>query len=105
MAKEFAKPFYNSKKWLKIRKQKINMELGLCEICKHPGYIVHHKIHITPENVNDPNITINPNNLQYLCLQCHNKVHGVYAKNEPIREIKFDCNGNVIGVIDTSVRD
>lgn len=40
------------------------------------GYIVHHKTEITPDNINDPDITMKMSNLMYLCHDCHNKVHG-----------------------------
>jgi predicted HNH restriction endonuclease len=40
-----------------------------------PGEIVHHVVHITPENINDPRITLNWQNLQCLCRDCHADVH------------------------------
>lgn len=53
---------------------------GLCERCKargiyKPGYIVHHKEYITPGNISNPNITLNLDNLEYVCEDCHNKEH------------------------------
>ena len=36
------------------------------------GYIVHHKCYIDTSNVFDPNITLNFENLELLCLDCHN---------------------------------
>ena len=55
MAREFAKAFYKSKEWLKVRAAYIakrkSIDGGLCESChEKPGYIVHHKIELTPEN-------------------------------------------------------
>ena len=44
------------------------------------GYIVHHKVELTPDNINDPDVTLNMANLLYLCQDCHNKIHG---KEEP----------------------
>lgn len=38
-----------------------------------PGYICDHIIEINIDNINDPDITLNHDNLQYLCLACHNK--------------------------------
>ncbi|MDR0918710.1 MAG: HNH endonuclease [Oscillospiraceae bacterium] len=35
--------------------------------------IVDHIIPITPENNDDPDITLNWDNLQLLCLHCHNE--------------------------------
>lgn len=54
---------------------------GLCENCLKKGLVVpaeevHHKIHITPLNIDDPNITLNFDNLIALCRECHRKEHG-----------------------------
>ena len=70
MAKEFARSFYSSQKWKKCREAYIAkrraIDGGLCETCRErPGYIVHHKIELTPENINDANITLGINNLKY----------------------------------------
>lgn len=78
MAQEFAKPFYNSKAWKKCRASFIayrqSIDGGLCQTChENIGYIVHHKEWLTPNNINDPEITLNHRNLQYDCLVCHNK--------------------------------
>ena len=78
--KEYAKHFYKSKEWLKCRQGYIShrqaIDGGLCERCKDElGFIVHHKIYLTPENINDPNTTLNWDNLEYICQDCHNKEH------------------------------
>lgn len=54
---------------------------GLCERCKAkglivPAEIVHHKIHLTAININDPSITTNFDNLEALCRKCHGEEHG-----------------------------
>lgn len=41
-----------------------------------PGEIVHHKTPLTPENIHDERITLNPDNLELLCRECHEKAHG-----------------------------
>lgn len=51
---------------------------GICQMCKTlilGRYAVHHIIHITMHNIDDTNITLNPNNLELLCAECHNKRH------------------------------
>lgn len=53
---------------------------GLCERCLKrglivPGEIVHHKIYITPANVDNPSITLNPENLELVCRDCHAEEH------------------------------
>ena len=60
--REFATAFYKSKAWQRCRAGYIayrrGVDGGLCEICgDQPGYIVHHKTHLTPQNINDANIT------------------------------------------------
>ena len=78
MAKEFAKAFYRSVAWKKCRAAYIALRIaidgGLCEHCREKlGYIVDHIIELTPYNINDPAIALNHDNLQYLCLECHNR--------------------------------
>lgn len=72
MSKEFSKAFYKSARWLKCRQSYIKSVNGVCERCGNPGYILHHKILLTPENINDPDVTLNFENLEFVCLQCHN---------------------------------
>lgn len=42
----------------------------------NPGVIVHHRIHLTPQNITNPMIVLNWNNLELLCRECHAKEHG-----------------------------
>ena len=100
MAKSFSRQFYNSKAWKQCRKSYISKVYGLCEHClendKHtPGYILDHIIELNPININDPEITLNHKNLQYLCLSCHNTK--TFAKYGVIREgLQFDSSGDLI---------
>lgn len=95
MAKEWAKKFYNSKAWIKCRESYISKVFGLCERCGKPGLILHHKIELTPFNINDPEITLNHNNLEYLCLDCHNKEH--FKIYEATREgLMFNSSGELV---------
>ncbi|SFR15292.1 HNH endonuclease [Desulfoscipio geothermicus] len=91
--KPFAKKFYKSKAWLKCREAYIASVFGLCERCPRPGHIVHHKIKLTPENINNPDVTLNWDNLEYLCLNCHNREHGGASTAEGLR---FDENGDLV---------
>ncbi len=88
--------FYNSTAWLECRDAYIKSVFGLCERCKRPGYIVHHKIKITDENEDDPNVTLNWDNLEYLCLECHNREH--FSKEITRNDVKFDEKGQLIAV-------
>lgn len=67
--------FYNSPEWKKVRKAYKLHKLNICERCGEIGYYVHHIIYITINNVHDPNITLNFDNLELLCEDCHNKEH------------------------------
>ena len=40
-----------------------------------PGYIVHHKEYIDLDNINDPSVLLSFENLEYLCMNCHNEEH------------------------------
>jgi 5-methylcytosine-specific restriction endonuclease McrA len=94
MAKDYAKDFYHSKTWVKCRSSFMTSKYYLCERCEGVAVICHHKTHITPANINDPNITLSWDNLQALCVECHNVVHG----NSQVTQdgLRFDANGNLI---------
>jgi 5-methylcytosine-specific restriction protein A len=97
-AKEFAIKFYKSKAWLDCREGFIKFVHGLCNRCDSPGFIVHHKILLTPNNINDPEATLNWEQLEYLCLECHNQEH-MSKHKEIIREgLKFNDKGEVIKI-------
>jgi hypothetical protein len=54
---------------------------GLCECCgKRAGEEVHHVIHLTENNIDDTNITLNAENLRLLCKSCHHQVHNNVQK-------------------------
>lgn len=93
--KKWAESFYNSLKWRKCRKAFIayrtTVDGGLCERChKEPGYIVHHKVYLTPNNIKDPDVTLNINNLEWLCHGCHDAEHLSRLR------VRFDENGRVL---------
>ena len=101
MAKEWAKPFYNSKAWARARDgyiaERIRIDGGLCEQChKEMGYIVHHKIMLTRENIHNPEVALNWANFSYECKECHDQHegHGL-AKRTPLL-VTFDEAGNVL---------
>lgn len=91
---ESIRRFYKSDQWKISRAMKIASTDGLCEVChKSIGTEVHHKIHLSPENIDDPNITVNPDNLLLLCNECHNRQHERFTSKS---EYKFDSDGNLI---------
>lgn len=78
--KEFARTFYSSKAWQRTRKAYAKSKRNLCELCLEKGLykpceIVHHKIELTPDNVSNPEVTLDWNNLQCVCRDCHASIH------------------------------
>lgn len=67
--------FYNSKAWRELRNE-VREEKGMrCDMCGkliRGKSIVDHIEEITPKNKDDESITLNKDNLQLLCLKCHN---------------------------------
>lgn len=41
-----------------------------------PAEIVHHKTHITEDNIDDPEVTLSFDNLQAVCRKHHGELHG-----------------------------
>ena len=93
MAKDWARPFYLSKAWQQCRAAYIQSVFGLCEKCGRPGWIVHHKIKLTPVNISNPEITLGFDNLCYLCQDCHNREHGGASI---VDGLKFDSMGDLV---------
>lgn len=100
MAKEYAKQFYLSKEWRACRDAYYKYRCGKCERCGDPGKIVHHKKHITPKNISNPKITLNWDNLELLCEDCHNKEH----KSKKETRYTFDNQGNLVAAAGDSPR-
>lgn len=106
MAKEWARAFYHSKPWENIREFVKRRDKGLCQRCKRhgkieTGKIVHHIDPLTPENINDPNISLNADNLEMVCKQCHEEEHkklgyGALNHSKVESRVRFDSEGNVV---------
>ena len=73
--------FYRSKEWMSFREAFI---AGRSEtVCEHCGrlivrkydMILHHITELTEENVNDYNISLNPENIMLVHHKCHNIIH------------------------------
>lgn len=77
--------FYRSKEWANFRQVIIAErtkadgfvydEITGKPIVKAYDIILHHKIPLTLENVNDCNITLNPENIQIVSFRTHNEIH------------------------------
>ena len=94
MAKPFARSFYASKAWRAARQQALRRDSYTCCMCGGHATDVHHIIGLTPENISDPRIALNVDNLQSLCWLCHNN-ETISAGDLPAGYV-FDDDGNVV---------
>lgn len=95
--KPWAEKFYQSKAWHKCRDSYI-ADHPLCERCLKlgdavPSKIVHHKKWLTPNNINDAEVSLNWDNLESLCQDCHNIEH--HGKDDALHCV-FDVNGQPV---------
>jgi len=105
MAREFAKPFYHSREWEQAREYALKRDNYLCRICGKPAEEVHHVRHLSPENIGDVRVSLNPDNLVCLCRACHFDQHledkraGKKAQNRNFTdEYAFDENGLLVRI-------
>lgn len=71
------------------------------ECHQEQGYIVHHKITLTEDNIHDAEIALNHRNMMYVCKACHDQYegHGVgHGRVKPL--CIFDDNGQPISLRD-----
>ncbi|MDR0223279.1 MAG: HNH endonuclease [Oscillospiraceae bacterium] len=94
----WAEKFYKSLTWQKCRESFLSSRNFFCERCAkkktlRTAVIAHHKRPLTPKNINDPFITLSPDNLQALCKDCHRRAHtrGRKAKSR----YSFDERGEI----------
>ncbi len=67
--------FYHSRQWRKLSRAFLLSKNYVCERCGGPAEIAHHRQYITNGNISNPQITLNPDNLEALCQDCHNAEH------------------------------
>jgi len=90
MARDFAKGLYSSLAWQQVSAYYMSSKNYICERCGKPAKICHHKTWLTPSNISNTSISLNPDNLECLCQECHNIEH---MRSDAA--IYFDDNGNV----------
>lgn len=85
MAKySIVKNFYASDKWINFRLLLISQRGNKCERCrkivtKSINIIGHHKEELTPENVGDYNVSLNPDKVELVCRTCHDEEHNRFG--------------------------
>lgn len=72
--------FYKSEQWRKFRPTIISSRKPVCWQCGEifkgdDTIVVHHKEELTLSNVNDYNVSLNPDNVEMVHHECHNKIH------------------------------
>lgn len=81
MSQIWAKRFYNSKEWRALRQRLLAERNFLCAHCGEnylqdsAQLIGHHVKELTPTNILDANISLNPSNIEIICRRCHDKEH------------------------------
>ena len=102
MAREFAKSFYDSPAWKRVRKSFIALRMGtdggMCQECHDRlGEIVHHRVWLTPDNINDSAVTLSCSNLEYVCHSCHDKIHGNLSEiSDKLVQYDFTPDGQLV---------
>lgn len=82
--------FYTSTEWRKFRQvviaERVNKKDGVLydeysgkPILKSYEIILHHKTELTMQNVNDPEISLNPDNIMIVTPQSHNAIHNRFG--------------------------
>jgi 5-methylcytosine-specific restriction endonuclease McrA len=101
--------FYNTKAWKRNRVAYALYRNCLCERCGRPvyvsgindtlpkekrlRYIVHHKVYLDEQNFTDESISLDWNNLELLCVPCHNQEHYEQSTKD---DVTFDESGMLI---------
>lgn len=100
MAKEWARPLYNSRAWKRVREFILRRDNYMCqcyrltgaaEPCGDPAEEVHHIERLTAQNVNDPAIALNADNLIAMSRDHHLREH----EKERVHRSP-DCNDNLM---------
>lgn len=89
--------FYKSDQWFKltqvIKSERINENGDLiCAYCGEPivrayDCICHHVIELDESNVNDAEVSLNPDNIQLVHHKCHNRIHNKFRLDEAVRQV------------------
>jgi 5-methylcytosine-specific restriction endonuclease McrA len=86
--------FYDSKQWRKLSKAFLLSKNYICERCGSPAELVHHKLHLTADNMSNPAVSLNPDLLEALCQNCHNNEH-FGSGGAVLSGLAFDNNGDL----------
>lgn len=110
--------FYNSSAWRalveRLKLERVSDDGNLyCEHCGKPivkayDCIGHHKKELTSQNVNDVNVSLNPDNIALVHFKCHNAIHKRFG-NTASRKVYIvygaPCSGKSTFVKESAGRD
>lgn len=88
---------YNSRSWDRIRAMYMSSKNYICERCGRPATIYHHREHLTADNVTNPHVAYNADNLECLCHECHNAEHDRFNGR-----VVYNSKGDVVNVRPTA---
>ncbi len=74
MARQALKWFYDSAAWKSTRRAALLRDRYRCQICGGRATEVHHLTELSEKNVHDKCISLNLDNLQSLCHDCHTSI-------------------------------
>lgn len=88
--------FYGSRQWSNFRRVVISERKPICWHCNKvflpdESIIVHHKEELTLNNINDYNVSLNPDNCELVHHECHNEIHQRYGFNHYKQKVKERC--------------
>ena len=71
---------YKDQRWIRKRKAILSRDGYRCQISARygknvPADTVHHIVHLTPQNITDPTISLSTSNLMAVCRDCHAELH------------------------------
>lgn len=83
--------FYCRKDYLQLAQSCKVKSGGVCSRCGGVFDISelrpHHKIELTLDNIDDTNITLNPDNIEVLCHICHNAAHSRFGNAVGVKHV------------------
>jgi 5-methylcytosine-specific restriction endonuclease McrA len=76
-------PFYKCKEWRALRQEALERDNFECQECKRKGrYKRAQNVHHLKEVKARPDLALELNNLECICIACHNAVHDKRLRND-----------------------
>ncbi len=76
-------PFYQCKEWRQLRLLALERDNYECQVCKRRGkYRQARNVHHLKEVKDRPDLALTLENLESVCIQCHNEIHDKRLKKD-----------------------